>query len=906
MLVVRACRSSVALIVIGVLASVARAEPSSEVPAQVRKRAERSSEVSSQLPAQVRAHAVRRTGAIAVDGKLDEPVWSEAPTQGGFVQRFPKDAAAPSVETRFAVMYDDDAIYVGVWADDPRPELIRALLTRRDVDSPADQVTVAFDSYHDRRTAYAFQLNAAGVQRDILWFDDTNQDDSWDAVWTGDVAVTREGWTAEYRIPLSQLRFASADTQEWGLQVVRLVGRTGEQDAWSPWPRSTPQVVSKFGVLGGISRLDARPRLELVPYAASGVERLPVDAGDPLNEPYGWRRNVGVDLKYGLGPAFTLSATINPDFGQVEADPSQVNLSANELFLAEKRPFFLEGIDLFKLSIGNEASNPQGQFYSRRIGATPPRPSESYDFIDAPSSTTIYGAAKLTGKTAGGWSVGVLDAVTGSASTEIVTAPEMPGGDPGRFQLASAPLTNYAIARVKRDLNNGGTSIGASATAVHRNLDDPRLQALYHDQAYTAGLQLQHRWADNAWTANANLLGSWVHGTPEALARTQRNAVHYFQRPDRLGTSLDPTRTSLPGLSATWRVGRLGDAQHWRYSTGGVLRSPGLELNDAGFQLDSDHIVPFLLGEYRDDSPGEHVLNWGVSLDAYWIQTFEPRLVAYGLESNDHVQLANHWSLTAYARLDRARWDVKALRGGRSLRTDPRVLGNLNLTTDTRKPLRFSLTGAGAYNWTSGARNGDLQLGATIQARPNVDVFIGPSVSRRDDPLQYVDQVSDDATADRTHFVFGRVRGTVVAMTMRVNWTFSPRLTLQAYAQPFIATGRYDELKDVDNPGAARYADRFTLLGDALTLANGTYEVMRDGSRFRFDQPDFNFRQLRSTLVLRWEYRPGSTVFAIWSHGQTSDAFDDGEFQLSRDFSDLLSARSEDVVMVKANYWIGF
>ncbi|HEX3480602.1 MAG TPA: DUF5916 domain-containing protein, partial [Kofleriaceae bacterium] len=368
----------------------------------------------------VRAHATRRTGAIAVDGRLDEATWQAAPKHSGFIQRFPQDATPPSVDTRFAIVYDDDAIYVGVWADDPQPDLIRALLTRRDVDAPADAITVAFDSYHDRRTAYAFQLNAAGVQRDMLLFDDTSSDDTWDAVWTGNVAVTASGWTAEYRIPLSQLRFASADRQEWGFQILRVIGRTGEQDSWSPWPRSTPQVVSKFGVVDGITHLGDRTRLELLPYATTGIDRLPVDTGDPLNRTYDWRRGIGLDLKYGLGPAFTLSATINPDFGQVEADPSKINLSGSELFFAEKRPFFLEGADLFKLPIGNSDNSPEGAFYSRRIGAAPPAPDTDYQYLRTPTATTIYGAAKLTGKTADHWSVGALDAVTGQESAELV------------------------------------------------------------------------------------------------------------------------------------------------------------------------------------------------------------------------------------------------------------------------------------------------------------------------------------------------------------------------------------------------------------------------------------------------------------------------------------------------------
>jgi hypothetical protein len=855
------------------------------------------------LPPSVRAHAARRDGPISIDGRLDEPGWGAAPRYGGFIQRFPRDADRPSFETRFAILYDDEAIYVGVWADDPRPDLIRALLTRRDVDAPADAVTIEFDSYHDRRTGYAFQLNAAGVQRDMLLFDDTSQDDTWDAVWTGDVAVTPAGWTAEYRIPLSQLRFASNEVQEWGFQLVRLIGRTGEQDAWSPWPRSTPQVVSKFGVLDGIDHLRSGRHLELLPYVTGGVDRTPVEAGDPLNQQHNLRGNVGLDLKYGLGPAFTLSATINPDFGQVEADPSKVNLSANELFFAEKRPFFLEGVDLFKLSIISDDSGVEGAFYSRRIGAAPADPGTDYTYIKAPQSTTIYGAAKLTGKTSGGWSVGVLDAVTSQETAETFTTPP-PDGQPARMEPVVAALTNYAVARVKRDLGEGKTSIGVSATAVDRKIDDARLASLIHDQAYTGGVQLQHRWADNAWTANVSLLGSWVHGTPAAIAETQKNAVHYFQRADASNVHFDPTRTSLSGLAATWMIGQLGDTKHWRFGLGGDLRTSGLELNDAGFQLASDRTIPFFLVQYRDDDPGEHLLNWAFSSDVFWAQTLEPRLSDYGLESNANIQFANYWMLLIYNNIDQQQWNVNALRGGRALRADPRLASFASLTTDTRKPVWFDLSETAGHTWTSGELDVNLTLRATIQARSNLDISIGPSWFGRVDPLQYIAEVADQA--GQSHFVFGRIHETDVSMTLRVNWTFSPHLALQAYAQPYVASGRYDQLKDVDHPGAARYADRFHVFAPGeLQLADTTYQAARDGAMYSFDRPDFNFRQLRSTVVLRWEYRPGSAIFAIWSHGQTNDGFDDGRFRFGRDLGDLGTAASEDIVMVKANYWFG-
>jgi hypothetical protein len=844
----------------------------------------------------VRAHAVRRSGDIAIDGRLDEAGWQAAPKQSGFIQRFPKDASPPSAETRFAIQYDDEAIFVGVWADDPRPDLIRALLTRRDVDSPADAVTVAFDSYHDRRTAYAFQLNAAGVQRDMLLFDDTNQDDTWDAVWIGKVAVTASGWTAEYRIPLSQLRFTNNEAQEWGLQIMRVIGRTGEQDSWSPWPRSAPQVVSKFGVVDGIDHLKAATRLELLPYVTGGIQRMPVEDGDPLNKQIGWRRNIGLDLKYGLGPAFTVSATLNPDFGQVEADPSKVNLSGNELFFAERRSFFLEGSELFKLPIGNSDNTVEGAFYSRRIGGAPAEP-DTYDYIRAPQTTAIYGAAKLTGKTASGWSVGVLDAVTGQESAAIIT-------DGVASTPVVAALTNFAIARVKRDFGEGKTSIGASATAVNRQLAGTGLEATQHDQAYTGGLQLQHRWGDNAWVANASLLGSWVHGSEDAIAETQKSARHYYQRPDATDAHLDPTRTSLSGFAAKWLIGELGDTKHWRFGTGGDLRSPGLELNDAGYQQNADRVVPFILGAYHEDTPSEHILNWGASADVFWVQTFEPRLADTGFEYSANVQLANYWQMSVGGNIDNSRWNINALRGGRALRQNLGAGNYFNINTDTRKSVWFSLSGNGFRNFTSKSLEGGLDAGATIQARSNLDIFVGPSLYARNEPMQYVDEVSDASGA--SHFVFARIRETDVSMTLRVNWTFSPHLTLQAYAQPYIAAGRYDELKDVDNPGAHVYADRFQLIprGDTQ-ISDGRYSVIRNGAAYSFDQPDFNFRQLRSTVVLRWEYRPGSTVFAIWSHGRTSDTLDDGRFRIDRDLRDLGTAPSENVVMVKANYWIG-
>lgn len=878
------------VLVLGCVASLAHAEAVVPVVAPL----------PAAVPASARAQAVRRSGPIAIDGVLDEAVWAGAPRHGGFTQRFPKDGTPAAFATEFAIAYDDAAVYVAVWASDPEPAKIRGLLTRRDIDSPADEVAVCIDSYHDKRTAYLFQINAAGVQFDQLLFDDTQADATWDAVWTGEAKVTATGWVAEYRIPLNQLRFPSADVQQWGFQVMREVARTQEFTSWARWPRTSNETVSKFGELDGIRGLAARRRLELLPYATGGLEQGPVAAGDPLNDEVSAVGNLGVDLKYGLGSAFTLSATINPDFGQVEADPSQVNLSGNELFFDEKRPFFLEGIDLFKVRIGNSDNSIEGMFYSRRIGAAPTSQPDDYEFIDMPTSTSIYGAAKLTGKTRGGWSVGLFNAVTGSEEADLVRA------DGSRAAAQVAPLTNYAAARVLRDLRAGKTQLGLAATAVNRALDGSGLEDELHDQAYVAAATVQHRWWENAWTLNLSALGSVVTGSEDAIARTQLQQRHLFQRPDARAYHFDPTRTHLTGGGVRWKVGRMGDTKHWRYMFGGDVRSAGLELNDAGFQRSSDRAVPFLWAQYHDETPGDDVLNWQVQGDFFAVADelgSDPRVLEWGFEGNISGQLANYWNLNGGTNIVDARWAPNQMRGGATLHNDPYVYLFGNVATDTRKPVYFSLAANGSRQPRQDYMEGALELGATLQLRSNLDVYLGPRWSMRTDPFQYVEETTDQA--GNSHVVMARIREQGAAMTVRVNWTLSPRLSLQAYAQPYIATGRYAQLKDMTAPGAAAYRDRFTSLeGGGLSLMDGTYTATSNGNTFSFRRPDFDFRELRSNVVMRWEYRPGSSVFAIWSHGRSSSG-NDGRFALGRNLDALGDSDGENVFMVKANYWVG-
>ena len=866
------------------------------------------------VPTAAIARAVRRTAAVSIDGRLDDPGWKHAPVNGGFVQRFPHEGRPPDHATEFQVLYDDQAIYVAVRAFDPDPAEVRGLLTRRDVQSSSDWILVGLDSYHDRRTAFVFGVNPAGVQLDRLIFNDHEEDGSWDAVWTSAAGVDEHGWTAELRIPLSQLRFSAKPRQAWGLQIVRQVARTGEQSSWSPWPRAGAQVVSSFGVLDDIEGLSPGRRLEVLPYVTGGVALVEADAADPFTSDVGGRWGAGVDVRYGLSSAFTLAATINPDFGQVEADPSQVNLTAHETFFPEKRPFFLEGIDIFRYSLQQgDGGGGEGLFYTRRIGRVPTLHGLDHaTYADTPRETTIYGAAKVSGKTDGGWSIGVLEAVTAEETARLEGA-----ADPTMRTLAVEPLTNYALATTRKDFRGGNSTVAGVVTAVHRRLDTPELRATLHDQAYTGGTEVHHRFWKNEWSTTIKAYGSWVHGSTDAIAADQLVVRHLYQRPDAPHLEFDPTRTSLSGAGLQWDVGRWNH-KRWNFGTGGDARTPGLEVNDMGFQHGADFVAQWIWVGFRDDQPSEHVLNWGTNTDVWAGTDFEPRLANVGANVNGFVTLANYWNLNGGVNTNRNYWDMAALRGGPRVRSEHGYNAWATVNTDGRKKVN-----GGANAWVNRRPASDswgegINLWFAVQARSNIELVLGPSFDVRKEDRQYITEVVDAEMQPR--YILGRIHQVTTSMTVRGSWTFSPRLSLQLYAQPFVAAGAYGELKEAaaertgDGYGtyAPRYQDRYRTFGrDQLDLVEGDgdpyYAVDADGdgaADFTFGKPDFNVRAFNSNVVLRWEYRPGSTVFFIWSHARGSFE-NQGEFDPGHDLGALAGQRGEDVVMIKANYWVG-
>ena len=834
--------------------------------------------------------AVRAESDVRLDGRLDEPAWLAAPAAGGFRQTEPAPGAAASFPTEVRVLYTSEALYIGARMVDPAPDSVVARLFRRDANEYSDLFYVQVDSYDDRRTAFVFVVNPRGVQRDYLIYDDSRADYDWDAVWDAATAVDSAGWTAEVRIPLSQLRFrAEAGDQTWGINFLRRVARLGETDSWSPLSREDGRIVSLFGRLQGLRGLRPAAGLEVLPYVASRLAREPGDPADPFYSENALGADVGGDLRYRLTPGLTLSATVNPDFAQVEADPSEVNLTAFETFFPEKRPFFLEGTDAFR-TLGPRL------FYSRRIGRAPQAYVPGARYVDAPESSTIVGATKLAGR-AGPWTLGALSAYTAEGRARYVDADGVEGRAPVE------PGTAYLAARARRTLGGERTSVGGLLTAVRRfGLDQTAPLGALRESALAGGVDVVHRFGVHEVVASA--YGSTVAGSPEAIAATQASSGHYFQRPDAGHLSFDPSRTSLAGYSATAALSRLRG--QWTYAVAGVAQSPGFEINDIGYLRRADEASVEASVTHTRSNPGGPFRSVVATLYQSGGWTFGGERTLLRVAPQVTAQLQNLWSGSLGAGFYAPALDVAALRGGPGLRTDGRASVSGSVQTDPRRPFQVGL--GAQYLSGLGTRDAQAYVQAGVVYRPSTQTSLSFEV-----PL-LLDRNADQFVARRTVgdapvYVVGEVFQRSLALTARADVAFSPDLSLQLYAQPFVAAGRYSRFQAVRDPHAPSFADRFDPLADRLSYDadQGAYLVDADddgAADYGFGRPDFSFADLRSNVVLRWQYRPGSTLYAVWSRGQTAVA-PDGTFRPFGDAVDLLGTDARDVFLLKLNLWLG-
>ena len=854
-----------------------------------------------------------------IDGVLDEAVWAQAPRAGDFVQRIPNPGDPATERTEVAVLYGDDAIYVGFrcWVRDPATLVAR--LARRDEFVGSDRVAVAFDSYNDDRTAFYFGVTAAGVEQDLLMFNDTEEDTSWDAVWDGKAArfsdATGSGYTVEMRIPFSQLRYATAAGPEvWGIQFQRRVPATGEDVFWAPILPDADGFVSRFGRLDGLDVERAPRQIEIQPYVVTALTRAPGEEANPFYAENDLSPNVGFDAKVGLTSNLTLTATVNPDFGQVEADPAVVNLSQFETFFEERRPFFVEGVDIFDYGstrTQNVSYRPTF-FYSRRIGRSPSRfiGGESIAYVDRPTQTTIATAAKVSGKL-GPWSVGLLDAVTLEESARYLTATG------AQEETPVEPLSNYLVGRVRRDFRQGNTVVGGIVTAANRQMgSDGFFDALVPSSSYTAGVDFEHRFAERRWTFSGVAAATSVSGSEAFVERIQRAPQRYYQRPDSDGLGVDPTRTNLSGLFSEVSIYRSVEGS-WDGSLTGVVATPGFDVNDLGFQFRADvaSINAFVGRRVPEAAPFRRVTYFAYGGAA---SNFDGDLVNHYYGGGGYVEFENRWWLNARTGFNPTYVNDRLTRGGPIAERPADAQFNVNVGTDSSRPVSASAYGgyrAELSNDYSGAPfEFDFFTGLDLTIRPRnaLSVSIEPNLSVERDNDQFV-TAFDDALVTSTfgrRYVFANIDQTSFDVGLRTNWTFSPDLSLQLYAQPFVTYGRFTGYKEFRTPGSFDFDVYGDTKGTITPVMDGDAVTEYDvdpgdgGDAFTISNRDFNFRSLRGNAVLRWEYRPGSALFLVWQQLRTESAPYDG-FGIFEELGEVFRAPVENVFLVKATYWFG-
>ena len=854
--------------------------------------------------------AAARTGPIHIDGRLNEADWARADVATGFVQREPEPNEPESQRTEVRVLVDDGAVYIGARLFDTAPRKIAAQLGRRDSDDLyTDAFHVAIDSYFDRRTAFRFTVTPAGVQGDGLHFNDSNEDENWDAVFASAATIDSAGWSAELRIPLSQLRYSRVspgETRRWGIQFARQIARLGEESMWMPTPPTVRGIVSHFGDLVGIDSLGVPRRLELLPYVSSKLTRVPSAEANALVDATRTAAHAGLDVRYGLPRGLTLTATINPDFGQVEVDPAVVNLSAFETFFSERRPFFLEGSEIFRFggTITYNDNDPPQPFYSRRIGRAP-RGSVDADnavFVDEPSQTNILGAVKVSGKTSGGWSLGFLGAATDRMRARYMTDAGIVGTSPVE------PRANYGVARVSRDLRGGNTVLGLALTGAQRDVS-PQFASLLATSAVTAGLSAEHAWDNRRWTLSSYVSRSNVDGDPAFIAALQRSNTHAYQRPDRQDVKYDPFRSSLGGHFYSLSMAKTG-GEHWLGSLTYEETGPGFDVNELGFQRRSDIRALGSSIRYRQTSPGRYFRNWHAELHNTTSRNADGDNIERRASFVGEAQWSNFWSTELIARLQPATLDDRLTRGGPVARRSGSHDFNFSVQTDDRRPFVVDAGYSYARSTTDGWTH-NLSLELDMRPSSALQLSVEPEFSRDYNDFQFVTSVPDplaQATFGR-RYVFGDIEQHELSISTRVAWTFSPTLSLQMYAQPFVSAGRFDRYKEFRTPRTFEFdvygRDRGTIVRDRQTQE---VTVDPDGAgpapAFQFEEQEFTVRALRGNAVLRWEYRPGSTLYFVWQQNR-EDEVAVADLAAARRPTDAFRVAAHNVFLIKASYWFG-
>jgi hypothetical protein len=874
------------------------------------------------------AHAAPRRAAIVIDGRLDDAGWADVTPITDFLQQIPDEGRAPSEKTELRIVYDETALYIGArMYDSLGAKGVHAVLARRDqlLDNSSgltsDKIALVFDTFRDKNGRTWFELNPLGVKGDHQ-----NGDASYDPVWEGAARIDSLGWTAEFRIPYSQLRFNRDRSQTWGMQVWRTIDRRNEQDMWAFWRMNEYGGPPYFGTLDGIVVGESPRQIEIVPYVTSKGKFERSQPGDPYhsNSDIGYR--AGGDVKVNLTSNLTLDGTVNPDFGQVEVDPAVVNLSVFETTFSEKRPFFVSNSQYFSFGSFScyfcDNVSSLNMIYTRRIGRSPQLAdlvASRAAFMDAADATTILGAGKITGRTKSGLTVGLLDAVTNRETARFRDSP-LAADQTEEVE----PLANYFIARLRKDFRGGATRVGTITTIVNRALNNPDEIARLRSNAEGFGVDLDHHWSDRAYSLAVQAALSNIGGDTAAISRAQESSARYYQRVGRgessdglFSTTYDPTRTRLTGYGFYARVAK--ETGNWLWETTQNWRSPGFETNDMGVLSTSDYKWMLVNGVRQWTVPGKWYRNLWTSLGVQQQVNYEGDRTDIDWHGSINGTLKNYMNAGIFGILHPSVYDDRLTRGGPTVIHYGYNFLSASLSGDTRARAVWQMQ-VQLITPIDNTEGGRVLYSPSLTLKPSsrILVSLGPSYDFDRTAQQYVTAIPD-ATAPApfagVRYVFGRLVQKTLSMDTRLNMTFTPNLTLQLFAQPFMASGSYTSFKEFAEARSRKMIfyghDNGSTVSTATDPHSGritSYTIDPDGGgaapAFTFGNPNFNFRSLRGTGVLRWEYRPGSTLYFVWTQEREgSDTL--GDFDFTRDRSALFRDRPTNVFQVKGTYWIG-
>ncbi|MBN1222785.1 MAG: carbohydrate binding family 9 domain-containing protein [Candidatus Aminicenantes bacterium] len=841
--------------------------------------------------------------SIEIDGLLRETAW-QGEGYGNFTQSDPKDGALPSENSRVWVAYNDDALYIAARLEDTQPQKITKRLGRRDDFVDSDWFILSIDPYFDRRSGYKFAVNPAGSICDWALHNDVWEDPTWDGVWDWAARIHEQGWNVEIKIPYHQLRFPKKENYTWGINFQRIIKRKNEKDGFVWIPKEENGFVSRFALLEGIRGIHPGRHIEISPYTVVKIHSSPAEPDNPFRTGTSLDGNLGFDLKAGLKTNFTLDATINPDFGQVEVDPAVVNLTAFETYYQEKRPFFIEGANIFRFGEGGvnslSAVNWQNPifFYSRRIGRPPQGNTLRTGFTDFPDRTTIVGAFKLAGKLAQEWNVGFISALTSREYATILNLED-------RIQEEVEPLSYYGAFRAQKEFLQGRHGLGFITTAVLRDPRTDSLSNILPEQSFSLAVD---GWtsidADRKWVVSGWLGGTYVTGSRSAILRLQQSSLHYFQRPDATHLELDPQATSLSGWAG--RISLNKQRGNIIFNSAFGMISPGFDVNDMGFQLLwSDVINAHIVFGYQWFHPGKVFRNASIALAPYITSDFGPNLSDSGLIAMINGQFLNYWGFQTITGLSVKNWDRNLTRGGPLAEKPALVTFRTTLYSDNRQPVVF-LMSSEYTTMTNRSHLWNQNLSLEWKPSSNFSLSIGPQYGYNRIVTQWVTRIDDPVMTETygARYVFAELNQRTIAAEIRLDWIFTPWLSLQLYMQPFLSSGKYAAFKELARP---RSYD-FSVYGggdSTIEFGGGVYTVDPDAegpaTEFSFYDPAFNVKSLRGTVVLRWEYLPGSTLFFVWTQNR-ANYLHPGDFDFGRDLGDLLTAPGDNIFLIKISY----